>query len=78
MARRLLRRQQRAVVILRLALEPLETQLQHLTYLVQSQLMAPPVLHPEIRELLLEVLNSLQPPAEQVMRQGLGLPTEPR
>lgn len=79
---RLQRRQQRAVVILQLALEPLHQQLQQQTLLLhqllereQHPLVQP--LHPEAKELLLEVLNSLQPPPEQALRQQLGLSTLP-
>ncbi len=80
------RRQQRAVLVLTLALEPLhqelleqQVRLERLEHQLQVLLIpVPPPLHPEARELLLEILSSLQPPPEQEMRQALGLPTAPR
>lgn len=48
------------------------------TRLLLQQQLASPATPQETRELLLEVLSSLQPPAELVISQQLGLPLPPR
>lgn len=61
-------------MILRLALEP-QRQLQ--SRLLQ-EVVGLRLSQQETRELLLEVLQTLQPSPEQQMRQALGLSTAPR
>lgn len=60
------------------AMQRLEERQTETRLLLQHQLATLQTQDPEVREMLLEVLSSLQPTADQVIAQQLGLPLLPR
>lgn len=60
-----------------LHLEAQQEQISQLLEMAEHPVTPQPTTAPETRELLLEILNSLQPPPEMEIARQLGLPTRP-